>query len=97
LIVTGVQTCALPILCGARRSGSIARTSDSRCITTTLRLEQRFDLVLRGGRDLRTAGCEVDRDLGAHAELPGEVQPRPDGEAGPRSEERRVGKGWGAA
>src|SRR5436190_965875 len=45
-------------------------------------LEEDFDVILRGRRDLGAAVRQIHRDLGAHAKLARRVEAWPDGEAG---------------
>src|SRR5678816_3695084 len=53
-------------------------------------LEEGFDVILRGRRHLGTGRRQIDRNLGAHAELAGRVEAGPDGEAGPGRHDPRV-------
>src|SRR5206468_8288053 len=81
LIVTGVQTCALPICRAVQRGGRLAdRVAVRRVAHRLERGEGGLDAVALGRVDERRALAQRPLDVGDHGVR--------------RSEERRVGKEW---
>src|SRR3546814_5265967 len=93
-LVTGVQTCALPICDGRRKIRFDPQKLSPTEKRDRLELTEKKDLHLREGDRIRWTANDKDRGL-HNAALARVLTVDASGVTVERSEERRVGKEWG--